>query len=287
MNERGEDPSQPQELSRRKFLKLGAASAVALGGLYLTGRFPRIDFLDRPPLEEYDSDIEEIRKQFPNARWIDHNAGNNPYIRKMALEGPAVNIEADAIDFDNQPFIYHSRSEFERDIKIHPDYLESQKASNVFKEIIESGKNPAIDIKSQSQDGFDRLMEAVYENIPEDVVVSFSGEPRLVEQTTERKNSIIIPTYQPWEVNKYKSNAENTWRDFDPEYLRFGASFGPNFSDRQVRELLNYNKEHELDLESNMWIIDDPRRMLTLLRWGATSITTNRRNIIGRATNPF
>lgn len=280
--ERGES-SRSRHYSRREVLKLGAVSTVAIGGLYISGKMPRIGFLERPPLEEYDSQVEEIRILYPNTGWIDHNAGNNPYSRKAALEGPAKNIETDAIDFDSKPVIAHSIPEFKRDVRFNPDLLELQNAGFVFREIIENGKNPVIDIKPQNQEGFERLMEAVNENIPEDVVVTFSGEPSYVLQAAERRNSILLPTYQPWEIDEYTSNADGAWKDFDPEFYRFGASFGPNFSDRDLRNLLNYNLEHELDLESNIWIVDDPKRMLTLLRWGATFITTNNRTVIGKA----
>lgn len=270
-----------RRISRRRFLQGSSALAIGLGAVYITGNLPHMEFDDTPPFVEYDNFLETL-KTHP-ARFYFHNAANTPERLERALASPALNIEADVVNLDGELYIAHSVSELIKDLKKYPEYLEKQKAENVFRKIVESGKNPAIDIKLNryDQDGFNLLMQTAKDNIPEDsVVTTYSGEPEHVFKIKDKPNSIVVPTIHQWEIPDYISRS-NQWQDIDPTYMRFGATVG-SFWDDELQYLIDYNRER--GLETNVYTINSESRIITLLDWGATGITSDDENIITRAT---
>ena len=281
-----ENDPDSRRFSRRKFIFGSGALILGTGLAAATGNLPRIKFNEQP-LEEYDNRFIETVNKYPSSRFYYHNAANNPTRFERALASPALNIEADVVNLDGELYIAHSVSELIKNLKKYPEYHEIQKADYVFRKIVESGKNPAIDIKLNryDQDGFDLLMHTVNENIPEDsVVTTFSGEIEHVFKINDRPNSIVVPTINQWEIPDYIDRS-NKWKDIDPAYMRFGATVDSNLWDDELQYLLGYNRNR--GLETNVYTVNNESRIVTLLDWGATGITSDEESILSRASQTF
>ena len=282
-----ENDPDSRRLTRRNFLIGSGALILGTGLAKATGNLPRINFGEKP-LEEYDDRFLETIKQYPSSRFYYHNAAENPLRLEKALASPALNIEADVINFDDRLYIAHSLKEFTRDLTVHPEYIEEQKAETVFRKIVDSGKNPAIDIKPAIRNGkgLNLLLNSIADNIPEETVVTFSGEQDLVKEFTFRQNSIIVPTiFRQSQIYDYEEFAEKEWKNIDPEFIRVGATVNSEIWDDDLRSLLGYNRER--GFESNVYTINDESRIITLLDWGATGITSDRESILTRANQTF
>ena len=273
-----------RKISRREFVIGSSAFLVGTGIAAVTGNLPRINFNEQP-FKEYDDKFLEARNKYPYTRFYYHNGANNPERFKNALASPALNIEADVVNFDGVLFVAHTLPEFIKDLKMHPEYMEIQRADYVFRKIVESGKNPAIDIKINLQDdkGFSLLINSIADIIPEDRIVTFSGNKELAKEFTFRPNSIVVPTVgKSWQIPEYKKYAERNWKNIDPNLVRVGATVDSDFWDDDLQDLIGFNTSR--GFETNVYTVNSESRIITLLNWGATGITSDEESIISRAT---
>ncbi len=261
------------EMTRRRFL--AALPAITIAAPFLWQQAKDIIFDDN-------LDFSAELKNFPDTRFYYHNAASSPYLLQKALESSVPNIEIDVINYSGRLYTAHGLEEFEQ---MDDKQQQEQTLENIIQSVVNSGKNPAFDLKINQEDqaGFDRFISLVNGLVPKDRLVTFSGKSfNLLEQITNPADALVLYTVDGSSaLSEYLSLQERLGRQKDGP--KRGATV--RIDSPVLAEILEFNRQN--GLETNIWPVDKRARVIDLLRKGANGITSNNRQLLQQATRIF